>query len=267
VLISGAVILAILIRSSKNKKAVNAKLNNLNRRLNEANNTKDRFLSIIAHDLRGPYQTTLGLSEVLLNDFDSLEKSETAACIENLNSSLKNQYNLLNDLLHWAELQGGDFNLKIEPLQLTERVNIIISLLSFAAKNKNIELNSSISQDIIVSADKNMLDLVLRNLISNSIKFTPKDGTVEIAALKNENEIEISVIDTGVGINKCDLKTLFRIDTHFSSTGTSNEEGSGLGLILCKEIVERHGGRIWVNSEIDKGSKFAFTIPANLTSK
>ena len=267
IVISGTVILVLTSRSSKNKKKVNVQLSQLNKRLNEANAAKDRFLSIIAHDLRGPYQTTLGLSDVLANDFDSLDNNEISACIENLNSSLKNQYNLLNDLLHWAELQGGGFNLKTEPIDLPECAANIIGLLSLAAKKKNIDLTSSINGNTIVHADNNMLNLVLRNLISNSIKFTPPNGSVNISAAKNDNEIQICVNDTGIGISSEDLNNLFNGEIRFSNNGTSNEEGSGLGLLLCKEIVEKHNGRIWAESEIGKGSKFIFTLPLNSSLK
>ena len=235
--------------------------------MNEANAAKDRFLSIIAHDLRGPYQTTLGLSDVLANDFESLDNNEIRACIENLNSSLKNQYNLLNDLLHWAELQGGSFKLKTEPIDLPECASNIIGLLSLAAKKKDIDLTSSINGNTTVHADKNMLNLVLRNLISNSIKFTPPNGSVNISAMKNDTEIQICINDTGIGISNDDLQSLFNGEIRFSNNGTSNEEGSGLGLLLCKEIVEKHSGRIWAESEFGKGSRFIFTLPLNSSLK
>ena len=266
IVLSGTIILILMSRSSKNKKKANIQLNQLNERLNEASAAKDRFLSIIAHDLRGPYQTTLGFSEVLANDFNSLSKHEINECIANLNTSLKNQYNLLNDLLHWAELQGGGFNLETELIDLQLCTNNIISLMTLAAKKKGINLSNSINAGIFVSADKNMLNLVLRNLISNSIKFTPPKGSVNISASENEKSIQICVTDTGIGISNNDISSLFNGESRFSNNGTSDEEGSGLGLILCKEIIEKHGGKIWVESEVNKGSKFIFKLPKSSAS-
>ena len=263
IVLFGLVILTLLIRNAKNKKIVNDELNQLNLQLSEVNKTKDKFLSIIAHDLRGPYQTTLGLSQFISDDFEALGKDDLKGSIKNLNSSLKNQYNLLNDLLHWAELQGGSFTLETEKIKLIESVSNVNSLLQLAAQKKNIKLFNNVNDDIFVSADKNMLHLVLRNLISNSIKFTTKDGYVKVTSEIKNGDIHICVEDTGIGIPKDEYNKLFKLDSHYSKKGTSNEEGSGLGLILCKEIVEKHGGKIWVESEINKGTKFFFTLSIN----
>jgi signal transduction histidine kinase len=261
VLIFGLLILIVFIKSSKNKKLANEKLNELNKQLNEVNAAKDKFISIIAHDLRGPYQTTLGLAQVLEKDFNDLSERDKKNAIQNLNSSLKNQYNLLNELLKWAELQGGSFTLKSEQVNLHGLTNYVFSLLKISADKKNIKLVNSIDPNLIAAADKNMIYLVLRNLVSNSIKFTNRNGKVTLASQQGQTEIQIVVEDTGVGISKNDKANLFKLDTQFSNKGTSNEEGSGLGLILCKEIIEKHQGRIWVESEVNKGSKFYFTLP------
>ncbi len=261
VVFSGAIILILLSKSSKQKKRANKELNIVNSKLSEVNKTKDKFLSIIAHDLRGPYQSTLGLSQFLSDNLEFIEKTDLEEGIKNLNSSLKNQYNLLTDLLHWVELQAGGFNLNTQQIELFKIVEDVISLLALSAKKKNICLINNVDSNIIVSADKNMLHLVLRNLISNSIKFTAENGVVEIRTAKIESNIEICVEDNGIGISSDDFIKLFKIDIHHTKKGTSNEEGSGLGLILCKEIVEKHNGSIWVESEVGKGSKFYFTIP------
>ena len=229
--------------------------------MNEVNSTKDKFLSIIAHDLRGPYQTTLGLSQLIVDDFEKLDRGELNDSIKNLNLSFKNQYNLLNDLLHWAELQADNFNLQLEHIKLLDVINDVNSLLDLAAQKKNIQLLNSVEPKIHVFADKNMLQLVLRNLISNSVKFTPENGLVKVTAELNGTDIVLCVEDSGVGIPKDIQNNLFKLDTHHSQKGTANEEGSGLGLILCQEIIEKHNGSIWVESEINKGSKFFFTLP------
>ena len=261
ILFLGTVIIFQLIRNSKQKRIVNEKLDNLNKKLNEANKTKDKFLSIIAHDLRGPYQTTLGMAQFLTDNFETIKEIELKENVKKLNRSLNNQYNLLNDLLKWAELQGGGFSLEKEKIKLSEIVNDLYLLLELTAKKKNITLKNKVNDNVIVYADKNMLGLVLRNLISNSIKFTDSNGKVEIVADIINNKIQICVEDTGIGISTNDIENLFKIDIHHTNRGTSNEEGSGLGLILCKEIVEKHNGTIWVNSEKGKGSKFFFAIP------
>ncbi|MCB0746699.1 MAG: tetratricopeptide repeat-containing sensor histidine kinase [Ignavibacteriae bacterium] len=259
--IFGAIILFLLSKSSKNKKKANEELNKLNSKLIEVNKTKDKFLSIIAHDMRGPYQSTLGLSQLLADEFESLEQDELKNNIIILNSSLKNQYNLLNDLLHWAELQAGNFELDTENIELSKRVDGIISLLNLSAQKKNIKLVNNVNPTILVSADENMLKLVLRNLISNSIKFTHENGIVEITAVENQGKAEICISDNGVGISENDSKNLFKLDVHYTKNGTANEKGSGLGLILCKEIIEKNNGSIWVESEVNKGSKFYFSFP------
>lgn len=261
IVLFGIVIFIQLIRSSKDKRIVNEELKKLNLRLSEINKTKDKFLSIIAHDLRGPYQTTLGLSQFISDDFEDLEKEELKGSIKNLNSSLRNQYNLLNDLLHWAELQAGNFNLETEKIILSESVNSVTSLLELTAKKKKIKLSNNVNEEYFAHADKNMLHLVLRNLVSNSIKFTPEHGNVKVSAERSNGDIKICVEDTGIGIPKDEYEKLFQLDLHYSKKGTSNEEGSGLGLILCKEIIEKHKGKIWVESEINNGTKFFFTLP------
>lgn len=261
IVLFGFVILGLLIRNARNKKKVNEELKQLNLKLSEVNRTKDKFLSIIAHDLRGPYQTTLGLSQLISDEFEDFDRHELKDSIKNLNSSFKNQYNLLNDLLRWAELQDGNFNLQLKSLKLFDTVNDVISLLNLTAKKKNIKLINSVDVNTMVLADDNMLHLVLRNLISNSIKFTQKDGKVKITSEDKNNDIQICVEDNGIGISKNILNNLFKLDVHNSQKGTANEEGSGLGLILCREIVEKHGGTIWVESVIGTGSKFFFNLP------
>ena len=256
------VIVALIIAGYVNKRRTNKKLNNLNSRLEELNASKDRFFSIIAHDLRGPFQTILGYSEALTSQIAYLEKEEIHEFSVNLYASLQKQYELLNDLLHWSQLQNGNFELQSEPILLCEEVDKVIEAIEFTAQHKEIKIANEIEKDLIVLADKNMLHLVLRNLISNGLKFSNQGGTVKIRSHKKEKTAEISVVDNGIGIHKKDIEKLFRIDIHHSTRGTKNERGTGLGLILSKEIIEKHSGQIRVESKPDQGSNFTFSIPS-----
>jgi PAS domain S-box-containing protein len=228
--------------------------------LKASNATKDKFFSIIAHDLRSPFNTLIGLSEILARDIDSLTKDDIIECSNTLNLALRKQYELLTDLLDWSRLQTKNFVLISDTLSLSNELNKVIGALTLTANQKGIELINNIDKSITVFADVNMLNLVLRNLISNGIKFTNKNGSVIVSALKKDNFLEITVADNGIGLANTDLIKLFN-DDHYSTYGTLNEKGTGLGLLLCKEIIEKHGGQIRVESELYKGSKFIFTIP------
>lgn len=253
----------LFIWGYNNKKHLSIRLGNLNDELQQANKSKDRFLSIIAHDLRGPFQGLLGISEVLSEDLDELDKGEVKDIACNINSALKKQYELLNDLLDWSRLQSGNFQLKPEDIELNKAVSETLAPLSLMANQKSINLINEAAEDLIVSADKNMLHLVLRNLVTNSIKFTGKNGFVKISARRIERFAEIVVTDNGIGISDADREKLFRLDVLHTTKGTSNEMGSGLGLILCKEIIEKHGGTISAESRLNEGSRFIFTMPLN----
>jgi signal transduction histidine kinase len=178
-----------------------------------------------------------------------------------LNISLKKQYELLNDLLEWARLQNGSIKLNYETVQLYTEVNDLISSLQLSASLKNINLINNVDKNISLHADKNMILLVLRNLISNSIKFTNKNGYAKISASQNNNTTEIIIEDNGVGISAEDQNRLLKIDVHHSTPGTANEMGTGLGLILCKEIIEKHSGSIKIDSKLNIGTKIIIQIP------
>ncbi len=254
------IIVSLIIYGYFHKKRINAKLLELNSKLTELNATKDRFFSIIAHDLRGPFQTLLGFSEILSTNIDELSKKEIKTFYTQINLTLNRQYELLNNLLDWARLQIQNFNIVCEKISLYEVLNEAIETLSLSAREKNIELINDIPRELKIFADKNMLQLVLRNLIVNSIKFSYKDDIVKVSTKQKENLVEITVADNGVGITENDLEKIFRIDVQHSTPGTSNEKGTGLGLILCKEIIEKHGGKIWIKGEKGKGTKVSFTL-------
>jgi PAS domain S-box-containing protein len=229
--------------------------------LEAASETRDKFLSIIAHDLRSPFSGLLGASKLLAEEIDYLSKDEIRNLSNELNLSVQKQFKLLTNLLDWARLQNENFVINPKTVLLYEKLDRVIGLLSLTAKEKGIELRNNLEQDLKVKADLNMLSLVLRNLISNSIKFTDMNGYVEVSAEKKGKFVEITVADNGIGIPKDDLEKLFKDDVRYSTEGTKQEKGTGLGLLMCKEIIDKHGGKIWVESEMGKGSKFIFTLP------
>lgn len=229
--------------------------------LQELNNSKDKFFSIIAHDLKSPFQGLLGCSNFLLNEFDSLDNKDKLKLAQDINGASNNLYKLIENLLHWSRMQRSNIEFQAERINLFDEVNYVFKILERSASNKNIQLINKAAKSLHINADLNMLNSVFQNLISNAIKFTPKGGSITITSVKRGDFIEVSVTDSGVGIKTEDLSKLFRIDSHFSTKGTNNEEGTGLGLILCKEMIEKHQCKIWAESEYGKGTSFKFTIP------
>lgn len=234
--------------------------------LKESNRTKDKFFSIIAHDLKNPFNSLLGFSDLLLKNHKKYDEEKREQAIELINDSSKNIFNLLENLLTWSRSQSDRITFSPQEIKVKTFIDEIVLLTQPTAKNKSIELLNGIKEDLSVYADKNMINTVLRNLITNAIKFTRKKGTVIVSAtkIKKQDFIEISVKDTGIGIPKDRINDLFRLDKNKSNPGTENESGTGLGLILCKEFVEKNKGRIWVKSKVDKGSKFIFTLPTTI---
>lgn len=222
---------------------------------------KNTFFSIIAHDLRGPFNGIIGLSELLLEKDNQLNQEETNEFIELIHQSSKNTFSLLDNLLTWSQSQTGNLEFNPKNLEIKTITNKSINLLANIAKNKNITLNTAIDTDQYLFADKNMLETVFRNLISNAIKFTPNNGEVSLSMQKENRQFVFSVQDNGIGIAPEKIKTLFNINHRQTTSGTNNETGTGLGLMLCKDFVEKHGGQIWVKSHPGKGSTFIFSIP------
>jgi signal transduction histidine kinase/uncharacterized protein HemY len=231
-------------------------------KLHELNVTKDKFFSIIAHDLKNPFSALIGFSKTMITEFEHFQKEQIKEFLQSVYKSSENTYNLLENLLEWARSQTGKLQWNPVKVELGEVANYTIDLLKRNATNKNIELQNEMNGKTFVFTDKNILYTVFRNLISNAIKFTPEGGVVSIGSREVNNFIEVRVADTGIGIAEEDIKKLFRIDVHFSRSGTGNEQGTGLGLILCKEFIEKSGGKIWVESQVGKGSTFIFTFPA-----
>jgi signal transduction histidine kinase len=249
-------------RSNKKLELANAEIRRQNEQLQQLNATKDKFFSIISHDLKGPLNSLTSFSGLLINYFDSLSKEEIQALAKDLDKSLKNLFALLENLLEWSRSQTGAIEFKPEAFDLSELVHMNIELLTAQAATKEITLAYTNPQVLTVLAHKNSVTTVIRNLISNAIKFTPKGGTITLSASKSNEEALVSIADTGVGMSKEVIDKLFRIDAKHSTKGTADEKGTGLGLVLCKDFVEKNNGNIGVQSEEGKGSTFYFTLPA-----
>ncbi|MBN1415147.1 MAG: PAS domain-containing protein [Bacteroidales bacterium] len=236
-------------------------LRKINNELERLNRTKDKFFSIIAHDLRNPFHAIIGFSELLTKEYETMDDQQKRGLLELINVSSEGAFNLLENLLQWARTQTDKIKYNPENIDINEIITSTFNLLSITAEKKRVKLKNALGTKTMVYADKNMINTVIRNLISNAVKFTRNGGEVSIDAVSRGNMIEISITDTGVGIHKENLDKLFRIDMYHSTNGTSGETGTGLGLIICKEFVEKHGGRIKVVSEEKKGSTFSFTLP------
>jgi len=232
------------------------------KQLNDLNATKDKFFSIIAHDLRSPFSSILGFSELALNDSKIKKFDKTEYYCTHIYNATQQSFNLLNNLLQWSRLQMGKIEFYPKNINLNEIITDILSLINVNIKEKQLRVNIQIKPDMTVFADSFMMDTVLRNLIANAIKYSHIGGEIEINASASEKELKISVIDNGIGIEKENLDKLFKIDSNFIMPGTKNEKGTGLGLILCKEFIDLHKGKIWAESDLGNGSSFIFTIPA-----
>jgi two-component system sensor histidine kinase/response regulator len=232
-----------------------------NKDLNELNATKNKFFSIIAHDLRSPFNGIIGLTDVLMSNIEDFTLEEIQSYICQINSDASKSYKLLENLLDWARVQIDGMEFKKEELDLKELVENNVDLLQRLAKEKEISLRSECKSSVIVQADRQMISTVLRNLISNAIKFTPFNGEVFLQCFQQDEFVKISVIDNGVGINEEDKHRLFKINRAFSTRGTNNEFGTGLGLILCKEFIKKHNGEISVDSQPNEGTNISFSLP------
>jgi two-component system sensor histidine kinase/response regulator len=230
-------------------------------RLHQLNADKDRFISILGHDLKGPFNNIIGLSEMLDDEIDTLNKDEIKDIAKRIHNSAQITNILLEDILMWARTQQGIIPFNPQILSIKDICMDIIELLLPTAKAKNIAINYSAPDKINIFADIDMLKTVIRNLVSNAIKFTNNGGVINIHAEQNSENVTVSVIDNGIGIKPEDLKKLFDISEVLTTKGTAGETGTGLGLLLCKEFIVKHGGKIWVECEVGKGSEFKFTLP------
>lgn len=230
--------------------------------LKRSNSAKDNFFSIIAHDLRNPFHTILGASELLAHYSTEMSTEEIKETAQNIYRAANNVYNLLVNLLEWSRFQTGKIEIKKTQFNLCEIVNQVLELYSEQAELKKLTVQSSCDDTCFVYADKYMLESVVRNLISNAIKFTPSGKSIEVICKNLSDDLaEFSVRDFGIGIPKEIQQKLFQIDTQISTLGTEQEKGTGLGLVLCKDFIEKNGGTISFESEFGKGSIFRVTIP------
>ena len=229
--------------------------------LHQANVTKDKFFSIIAHDLKNPFNAILGFSSLLTAEYDNLNDTEKRSYIENISMAANTTYRLLENLLEWSRTQTGKIKFAPSTFDLNGIINETMNLHQTQASKKGIKLISEVPFNTFVNADKNMVKTVLRNLFSNAVKFSAS-GEVRITAKSKDEFVEVCITDTGVGIPAEGLDKLFKLDEQYLAEGTEHEKGTGLGLILSKEFIDKHGGRIWVKSKRNTGSRFYFTLPA-----
>ena len=230
-------------------------------RLRKLNATKDRFFSIIGHDLRSPFNSVVGFSNLIAEqiqkqDYVGIEKYATI-----IQDSTQRAMNLLTNLLEWSQAQTGRIEFNPEYIELVSLINEVLELSNDSAQQKSITIYKKLPHNFPVFVDKAMISTILRNLISNSIKFTKTGGEIIINVEQKEKQLIVSVTDNGIGIKEENIDKLFRIEYSYSTIGTNRETGTGLGLLLCKDFIEMHGGKIWVESEIEKGSIFYFSIP------
>ncbi|MCZ7602943.1 MAG: PAS domain-containing sensor histidine kinase [Melioribacteraceae bacterium] len=240
---------------------VNKQLIKSEEELKNLNAAKDKFFSILAHDLRSPFTSLIGYSEFLIDDIEELSKEEIKSFAGNINESAQVVFNLLENLLQWSRVQTGRIKIDPEIYDISQLADSTINLLKNNALKKSIKVINNIPQRTLVYSDVQTISSVMQNLLSNAIKFTPKEGKIELGCITAHEKIDLFVADTGVGIKEEDKAKLFRMDQHLTTAGTEKEEGSGLGLILCKELVEKNKGSIWVESELGKGSTFYFRLP------
>lgn len=241
-------------------KRIEVSLKESNEELKKLNSTKDRFFAIIAHDLRNPFQSLLSTSELLATEIETLSHEDIALFSQGLHNNLTKFYGLLENLLNWSMMQKNMLEYKLTSIDLYDIVNRIIEISNQNALKKNISLSNNVDKGTLVMADVDMLRSVIQNLILNAIKFTQMEGRVIVSSVDKGGFVEVSVQDTGIGIDPEKSSKLFNFETIFTTNGTAGEKGTGLGLPLCKEFIERNGGKIWIESELGKGSKFTFTL-------
>jgi two-component system, sensor histidine kinase and response regulator len=242
---------------------VNNKLELSFKKVNELNSTKDRFITVLSHDLRSPFQGLLGITKTLEANFSSFSDDEKQFYIIQVNHSLDKLYAFLEQLLLWGRIQRTSLMLSYTRGNVKEVIDQTLSVLSETASKKKILIDINCPDSLISEFDKEMLSVVLRNLLSNAIKFSPVGSWIKITAKLDNDELKISVADNGVGISDESINKLFNLDENFSTIGTDNEQGSGMGLILCNDIIKKHNGKISVQSKEGKGSTFTIIIPGS----
>lgn len=230
-------------------------------KLIKINKMKDTLIRLIAHDLKTPFTVIFGYTDILRQDFNKLDDEEKLTYLDSIRRASYLSVQLLENLTMWSKSYADKLPINRTDINIGDAIKENIYLLEPTASNKNIKLSTDIGENITCYADENMIKTVLRNLITNAIKFTNEGGYVKISGEKIGREIKVIVEDNGIGIDETVKAALFNLDEFVSAEGTAGERGSGFGLVLCKEFVEKNGGKIWVESEVGKGSKFMFTVP------
>lgn len=243
------------------RKIAEEKLREYSEELKKSNSAKDKFFSIISHDLRNPFNSLLGFSELLANNIEELTPQEVKDSAQTLNKTANHLFNLLTNLLEWSRLQTGNFTIEKVNFTLNVIVNYIIDIFSASISEKQLKIVKNTNCDINVFADRNMIEAAIRNIVSNAIKYSRAGGTIKIGCKILDNHAVIYVEDNGVGITQEDQTRLFKIEKQFSTEGTNFEKGTGFGLLLAKEFVEKNGGIIKFTSKKDEGSTFTISLP------
>lgn len=244
---------------------INKRLTDSENKLKQLNATKDKFFSIISHDLRSPLNSLSGLLQLIIRYSESLSKTELIEITTRLDKSVNNLSNLLTNLLQWAMAQMGTMEFKPEALNLYDLVKENVDLIKLQTEEKDLKVNVLVKSGLNIICDKNMLNFIIRNLLSNAVKFTNNGGEIKIEAYYKESNVFISIADSGIGIHEDNIEKLFKLDQHFSTEGTNKEAGTGLGLILCKDFLEKNGGTIEVESKLGSGTTFIVKLPGNKT--
>jgi PAS domain S-box-containing protein len=251
-----------IIRDITERKHTEKEIKLKNELLQTVNAEKDKFFSILAHDLKGTLSAFLGTTQILTEEIQTMTLEEIKEITVGMKESATNIYGLLENLLEWSRLKRGMMDFIPESLNVKQKITACIEVLTESARKKKIKINYSLPEDLTIYADSHMFETVIRNLVSNAIKFTPKSGEINVSATTTpDNIVEIKICDTGIGMNRELINRLFLLNEKPNRKGTEGEPSTGLGLLLCKEFIEKHNGNIWVESEEGKGSTFSFTIP------
>jgi PAS domain S-box-containing protein len=253
--------LIAIIRDVTARKQIEEQLRKYAEEQGEMNATKDKFYSVIAHDLRSPFQSLLGYSDMLKSSIANLKPEKISSFAKNIYETSSETYNLLEDLLQWTALQTGRIKVNPETIYVIELFNSVIKSFRINAKKKKIALLSDLTKELFIYADRILVTTILRNLVSNAIKYTNKKGEIILDAKEKGSKILISVDDTGVGISRKNISKLFKVDSTFTTQGTAKEKGTGLGLIICREFAQLNNGFLSVKSTQGKGSRFILTLP------
>lgn len=227
----------------------------------DLNTRKDKFFSIISHDLRSPFNSLIGLSDFMVSEFKTLDSEELHEGLKSVNRNARNIFALLENLLEWAKIQMGRQEIDLKEVNLLALALNVIEVFKLSIQNKNLQLDITIDEDVHVFVDENMLNTAIRNIISNSVKFTPEKGKITLSNSSDKDYCELIISDSGIGIEKEQLDNLFEIDSLKSTPGLKGEKGSGLGLVLTKDLVEANGGTLSISSEINKGTTFRIKFP------